>query len=277
MAEKIELPQDEKIEKAKEALKASFWGDFLFGGLVVSGLFIFIESLELPSSVNSSIGISLLIFALFLIFSRLIYFRISPYRIGTVIKKAENYRSEGEYEESLKLLNKLLEDKRNLKIKEIWYNKAKVFFNLARYEEALQSFNYALEINPFYKFANLGKGATLHILKRYQEALECIEKILALDQNDHKAWSNKGLTLRRLERYQEALECIDKALALDQNYKEAWYNKAWLESLQNNKDKALEYLRKAIGLDNKYKEMAKVGGDFNNIKDSQQFKELTEG
>ena len=111
----------------------------------------------------------------------------------------------------------------------------------------------------------------------FKQIHQCIEKILALDQNDHKAWSNKGLTLRRLERYQEALECIDKALALDQNYKEAWYNKAWLESLQNNKDKALEYLRKAIGLDNKYKEMAKVGGDFNNIKDSQKFKELTEG
>ena len=117
MAEKIVLPWAEKIEKAKEALKASFWGDFLFGGLVVSGIFIFIESLELPSSVNSCIGISLFIFAIFLIFSRLIYYRIKTYRIEGVIKRAKNYQSKGKYEESLKLLDKVLEDKRNLKIK----------------------------------------------------------------------------------------------------------------------------------------------------------------
>jgi len=84
------LPWDEKIEKAKEALKASFWGDFLFGGLVVSGLFIFIESLELPSFVDRIIGISLFIFGLLLIFSKLLYLRINSYRIETVIKKAED-------------------------------------------------------------------------------------------------------------------------------------------------------------------------------------------
>jgi len=311
MAEKIELPRDEKIEKAKEALKASFWGDFLFGGLVVSGLFIFIESLELPSSVNSIIGISLLISALFLIFSRLLYLRINPYRIEMVIKKAGNYQSEGKLDESLKLLNKLLEDKRNLKIKEIWYNKAKTLNYLARYEEALRSSNIALEIDPFYQFGLLSKGAALLYLERYQETLECIEKALALDQNDNKAWNNKGatlyfleryqealesynkalaldqndklvwynkgLTLHRLERYQEALESYDKALAIDQNYTSAWYNKACLESLQNNKDKAIEHLKKAISLDDKYKEKAKTVSVFNNIRDSQEFKELIEG
>ena len=84
MAEKIEHSWDKKVEEIKEALKASFWGDFLFGGLVISGLFIFIESLELPSSVNSSIGISLFIFALFLIFLKYIWIKINAYRILTV-------------------------------------------------------------------------------------------------------------------------------------------------------------------------------------------------
>jgi len=351
MVEKIELPRDEKIEKAKEALKASFWGDFLFGGLVVSGLFIFIESLDLPSSVNSSIGISLLISALFLIFLRLLYLRINPYQIETVIKKAGNYYSEGKYERSLELLNKLLEDKRNLRIKEIWYNKAKSLYYLARYVEALRSSNNALEIDPFYKFALLSKGAALVKLKRLEEALECIEKHLSIDQNDYKAWTNKGATLYHLERYQEALECYEKSLAIDQNNKltlnnkgvtlyhleryqealecyekslaidqnyidawigkgftlekleryqealecyeksfaidqnyteawidkSAWYKKACIESLQNNKDKAIEHLKKAINLDDKCKEKAKQDSDFNNIRDSQEFKELIEG
>lgn len=34
---------------------------------------------------------------------------------------------------------------------------------------------------------------------------------------------------------------------------------------------------KAINLDDKYKEKAKTDSDFNNIRDSQEFKELIEG
>ena len=39
--EKIEQKTwEEQIEKTKEAIKESFWGDFLFGGLLVSGIFM---------------------------------------------------------------------------------------------------------------------------------------------------------------------------------------------------------------------------------------------
>ena len=61
------------------------------------------------------------------------------------------------------------------------------------------------------------------------------------------------------------------------SYAAAWYNKACIESLQNNRHKAIEYLRKAINLENKHKETAKADNDFDNIRDSQEFKELTEG
>jgi len=309
MAKKIELSWDEKIEKAKEALKTSFWGDFLCGGLVVSGIFIFIESLELPSFVNGTIGISLFVFPIFLLFSWFIYLRMKTYRAEMEFKKSSNYINSGKYEKSLGLLNRLLEDKRNLKIKEIWNNKASTLYLLARYEESLESINYALEIDPFYKSALLGKGlllyylarfeealesfdkvlainpthegawnsrgVTLRHLTRYEEALESFNKALAIDQIFKEAWMNRGLTLHDLERYEEALESFNKALTIDQNYDEAWYNKARTESMQNNKDRALESLTKAVNLNNTYREYAKVAKDFDNIRDSQEFKDLT--
>ena len=274
MVKKKELPWEEKIEKIKEALKTSFWGDFLFGGLVVSGLFIFIESLELPSFVNSIIGISLFIFAIILLFSRLMYFRIKTYRIEKIIKKAENYISERKIEKSLELLNRLLEDKRNLKIKEIWNNKAAALYILARYEDALESINYALEIDPFYKSALPGKGLLLYYLARYEEALKSFDRTVAIIPTHEGAWNNRGVTLHDLERYDEALESYDKSLAIDQNYDEAWYNKARTESIQNNKEKAIESLQEAINLNKSFKEKAKVAKDFDNIRDSQEFKVL---
>ena len=311
MVKKMELSWDEKIEKVKEALKTSFWGDFLLGGLVVSGIFIFIESFELPSCIKRSIGISLFTFGIILLFSMPIYFRMKKYQIEVVIKKASNYISERKYEKSLELLNRLLEDKRNLKIKEIWNNKAQALYLLTKYEEALESINYALEIDPFYKTALPGKGlllyhlaryeealesfdravtinpthegawnsrgVTLRRLARYNEALESFNKALTIDQIFKEAWNNRGVTLHDLTRYGEALESFDKVLNIDQNYDEAWYNKARTESMQNNIDIALESLKKAINLDNNYREYAKVAKDFDNIKDSQEFKELVKG
>jgi len=253
MTEKIDLSWDEKVEKAKEAIKASFWGDFLFGGLVVSGIFIFIESLELPSLVNCSIGILIFIFGLSLILSRLIYFRIKTYQIEKIIKKAEIYQSEKDYKKSLELLNKELEDTRNLKIKEIWNNKAIALYYLTRYEEAYESFNYALEIDPFYKFAILGKGAALYKLKRFEEALKSYDKALTIDQNYKEAWLNKGYVLHDLKRYKEALESYDKALDIDRSYKEAWLNKGYVLHDLKRYQEALESYNKALAIDQNYK------------------------
>ena len=244
MTEKTKLQTwDDKIQKAKEDVKESFWGDFLFGGLLVSGMFIFIESFELSQYASRIIGLVLFIIAIFLVFSRFLYFKLRTKFIEMVIKKAENYRYELKYEESLALLNKLLKNNSNLRIKEIWNNKGTALYLLDRNEEALESFNYALDIDPYYKFANIGKSRIFYKLKRFEEALES----------------------------------YDKVLAIDENYGEAWYDKATIESLRNNKEKALDYLSKAVifGGPN-YAEMAKSDRDFHNVRDSEEFKEITE-
>ena len=77
MTEKTKLQTwDDKIQKAKEDVKESFWGDFLFGGLLVSGMFIFIESFELSQYASRIIGLVLFIIAIFLVFSRFLYFKL---------------------------------------------------------------------------------------------------------------------------------------------------------------------------------------------------------
>jgi len=63
-------------------------------------------------------------------------------------------------------------------------------------------------------------------------------------------------------------------LALDRNNGIAWYNKVYLESLRNNKKKSIEFLKKAIDLDKKYIGDAKTEEDFDNIRNSKEFKEL---
>ena len=367
MSEKIELPW-EKIEKAKEALKASFWGDFLFGGLVVSGLFIFIESLELPSSVNSSIGISLFIFALFLIFLRIIYMQIGTDRLLTkkvqqFYKNIENliffyyldkrvdhlskagpisYRqallssgagihsplqkmleyfsnelsdyqakvrkeflasskqfgglpkcldlySEGDKGNKIQYMNKtdfILYENGNLKnqlVKDVIEDHSKVnergFRVIDDYLKSLRDSWKENHHKPFIKPVlkaglSVSKylkdpllflenqfpppeckedyfkiGYLLTYLREFHDAIRKFDEVLNIYPNYKEAWNIKGLALFYQENYEGALECCDKALEIDSNYKEALNNEGWILVAQGNYEDALKYLNKVIKID----------------------------
>ena len=56
------------------------------------------------------------------------------------------------------------------------------------------------------------------ILKRYEEALVSFDRALELDVNDKWAWASRGDALDTLKRFEEALESFDRAIELDANY-----------------------------------------------------------
>ena len=94
-----------------------------------------------------------------------------------------------------------------------------------KYEEALEAFNKALEIDPVYTEAWNNKGMTLTGLGRYEEAIVCFNMSLAIDSRDVVTWNNKGSALRDLGRYEEAIECYDKALVIYLQFAPARNNK----------------------------------------------------
>jgi tetratricopeptide (TPR) repeat protein len=49
---------------------------------------------------------------------------------------------------------------------------------------------------------------------KYEDALEIFEKALDLDPNNHEIWNQKGVALRSMGRYDEAVECFNKSLEL---------------------------------------------------------------
>ncbi len=77
-----------------------------------------------------------------------------------------------------------------------------------------------------------------------------------------------------LKRYDEALEYLDKALEIDPNYAITWYNKARLESLRNNLEESIKSLKNAIVLDNNLWGKAMGEHEFDNIRDTLEFRKL---
>ena len=99
-----------------------------------------------------------------------------------------------------------------------WNNKGVALSRLGRYQEAIQCYDEALEIDPRHVNAWANKGAALSRLGRHAEALQCYDKALEIDPRNVNAWGNKGLNLNSVGRYQEAIVCYDKALEIDPGF-----------------------------------------------------------
>jgi tetratricopeptide (TPR) repeat protein len=64
------------------------------------------------------------------------------------------------------------------------------------YEEAIQAYDKALEINPQNSWTWMHKGYTLYGMERYEEAGQAFDKAIELNPGNYDAWYSKGNTLR---------------------------------------------------------------------------------
>jgi serine/threonine protein kinase/predicted Zn-dependent protease len=88
------------------------------------------------------------------------------------------------------------------------------YYNLERYQDALNFYNRALELD-FDSNTCFYKGQALYQLQRYEEALEAFDQALGFHADSAPIHAHRGYTLYQLQRYEEALEALDSSLALD--------------------------------------------------------------
>jgi tetratricopeptide (TPR) repeat protein len=142
---------------------------------------------------------------------------------------------------------------------------------LKRYEDAIESYDRALAINPAIHEAHYNRGNALKDLKRFQEALDSFEHALALNPHDHETLNNRGSALLGLQRHAEALSSYERALELKPDYAEAHYNRAnALKDLQRYVD-ALQSYDRAIALKPDYAEAFNNRGNL--LEDMRRFDE----
>ena len=71
-------------------------------------------------------------------------------------------------------------------------------YSLGRYNEAIQYFDRALQINPTDSRALDGKGAVLYTLARFNEAIQYFDRALQINPNDINASAIKNLAVSQL-------------------------------------------------------------------------------
>lgn len=86
--------------------------------------------------------------------------------------------------------------------------------NLERSDEAMKSFDQALEMEPNDLIAWLGKGKVMTQANRFDEAIFCFDKAIELNPNTAAAWHGKGMALQKMGRDAEAQTSFARAQAL---------------------------------------------------------------
>ncbi|MFN7246154.1 MAG: tetratricopeptide repeat protein [Microcystis sp.] len=157
---------------------------------------------------------------------------------------------------------------------ELWHKKGLIHAMGKEYEQAIASWDRALEIKPDDHQAWYNRGIALYNLGRFEQAIASYDRALEIKPDYHEAWDNRGYVLTCMGRYKDALESCDRAIKINPNHANAYYNKACCYGLQNNVELAIENLQRAINLDVEYQDMAKTDKDFEQIRGDERFQSL---
>jgi len=109
--------------------------------------------------------------------------------------------------------------KTSLKIEEKTLLKAKILYNQARFEQALEIFQQlSLPIALFYQ-GNCQLKCAL-----YMQAAELYEKSLGLDPSNAACWNNLGVVYHHLQKLDKTNTCFQQALMRQPHYLDAQHN-----------------------------------------------------
>jgi tetratricopeptide (TPR) repeat protein len=106
-----------------------------------------------------------------------------------------------------------------------WTQRGDDLYLQARYGDAVDAYNKALEIDPYYSIAWNKRGNALTELGYYEEAIRNYDKSIELDPYYGQAWDNKGDALYRLGLFNESLKAYNRAIAINPNDLRAMVNK----------------------------------------------------
>ena len=123
---------------------------------------------------------------------------------------------------------------------------------LKKYQQSLENFQKALEIDPENVYAWNGLGYVYHDLRRYDEAITAYRQALQLDPQYASPWNGLGLVYEDQGQYDQAIHHYTRALEIDPAYKWAYANIGNCHRKQSRYDEAITAFRQALQLDPQY-------------------------
>lgn len=165
-------------------------------------------------------------------------------------KQGDAFFFENRYEEAINAYNQALQLQPDLA--DTWNNRGVVLTRMQRYDDAIASYEQATKIRPNYPDAWNNRGVVLLELQQYQDAIACYEQAIQAKPDYADAWNNRGVALSKMQKYEEAVASYNRALQIKNDYTDAW----------NNRGVALTKLQKYEAAIDSYDQATKIRPDF---------------
>lgn len=128
--------------------------------------------------------------------------------------------------------------------------------NQGKFEEALETLEKAMELNPNNALTYFSKAIVYHNLNQLRAAYENYSHAIKLDKNLIDAYYNKAQTILAFENpsdeeLKEALQNLEKATELDAKFIDAHYYSAVIKKKLGMYKSAIESLDKVLELEPK--------------------------
>lgn len=171
-------------------------------------------------------------------------------------ESALNLYEIGDFNSSLTLLNAVIsETDDSAMLAEAFYLRGKIYSNLFKYTESIESYDNALRYkykNPSLIYNN--KGYQLQEAGKFSASIEEFNLAISLDSSVPIYFNNRGFSQLKSLNYNSALNDFDKAIQLDSNYAGAFNNRGILFAILNDYESSLVNYNVAISLMPNYKE-----------------------
>lgn len=166
---------------------------------------------------------------------------------------------------------KLVEEKKKL-LEEKYNNASSAFFE-RKYSEAVRISDEIIgDDSEYYQAYNI-KGIALCYSGKFDEGMQNIDKSLQVKGDYGYARFNKALAYELFGHYEKSLEWYDKALEVE-DYVWSYYGKASIYGRKGDVANTVRYLKIAIEKNPGVKEEAAEEADFNNVRNSKEFRDL---
>ena len=107
---------------------------------------------------------------------------------------------------------------------EAWYELGEAYFNLNRYNDAVDAYRQAIRIEPENATAWLKLGFAYLYLNRYNDAADAYRQAIRINPEDAAAWFNLGLAYFLSGNRHAALEAVQKLRRLDPERADKLFN-----------------------------------------------------
>lgn len=135
----------------------------------------------------------------------------------------------------------------------LYFEQANILAYQGKYEEALSSFNKAIEMMPQSSLHYTARGNLYYEMMDYQKAMSDYEHAIKLDKKNEIACFNKGNTYYALGDNLNAIQQYNRVLELNNKSQLAYYHKANVyDDVETEDELAIENYTQVILLDGRY-------------------------